>query len=216
MKEIFDWVPWFRELASRIKEGGLQVLAEKAKQVDWRQDNPYLLRYGDENIDPFSFFYYLAARNERYKWKTVYRSVAKEFGLQTRIDYTSPEVGVIPSPPAIAALFHDRGDGKPNLLWKLFEQALSDSSVRSETFERAQNITGVGVRSLTQTLFLIEPTKFLPYDDKSVLSLGVCEDSKPPSKITWNKYRQEMENIGRAFPACATKYRCLLIFGQLI
>ena len=201
MKEIFDWVPWFEELASRIKAGGRQVLAEKAKEVDWRNDNPSLLRYGDENIDPFSFFYYLAALNRLGNWNTVYRSVAEVFGLRTPIDYTPSEVPIFPSPPALAALFHYKGSGKPQLLWELFEQALSDS-VRAETFEEAQKITNVGVRSLTQTLFLIEPTRFLPFDDKSVLSLGICKDSKPPSEITWNKYRQEVENIGRAFPAC--------------
>ena len=201
MKEIYDWVPWFQELASRIKEGGPQVLAERAKEVDWRNDNPSLLKHGDENIDPFSFFYYLAALNHLHNWNTVYRSVAEVFGLRTPIDYAPSEVPIFPAPPALAALFHYKGRGKPQLLWELFEQALSDS-VRSETFERALEIPNVGVRSLTQTLFLIEPTRFLPFDDKSVLSLGICEDNKPPTKITWNKYRQEMENIGRAFPAC--------------
>ena len=57
MKEIYDWVPWFRELARKIAEGGETYLIEKAKQVNWGED-PSLLRYGDEGIDPFSFFYF--------------------------------------------------------------------------------------------------------------------------------------------------------------
>ena len=66
MKEIYGWVPWFGELAGKIAEGGETYLAEAAKKVKWRNDGKVqpLLRYGDENIDPFSFFYSLAQRSQ--------------------------------------------------------------------------------------------------------------------------------------------------------
>ena len=67
MKEIHDWVPWFRELAGKIAEGGEAYLIEKAKQVDWVKEKPALLEYGDKGIDPFSFFYFLASKNTRIK-----------------------------------------------------------------------------------------------------------------------------------------------------
>ena len=66
--------------------GGRQVLAEKAKEVDWRNDNPirFCSRYGDENIDPFSFFYYSGCtESSTGNWNTVYRSVAEVFGLRS-------------------------------------------------------------------------------------------------------------------------------------
>ena len=47
MKEIYDWVPWFQELAGKIAEGGEAYLIKKAKQVKWGGD-PSLLKYGDE------------------------------------------------------------------------------------------------------------------------------------------------------------------------
>ncbi len=62
MREIYDWVPWFRELAGKIAEGGEAYLIEKARRVDWRNEKPALLEYGDEGIDPFSFFYFLASK----------------------------------------------------------------------------------------------------------------------------------------------------------
>ena len=52
MKEIYDWEPWFRELARKIEEGGEAYLIEKAKQVTWGR-NPSLLRHDDKGIDPF-------------------------------------------------------------------------------------------------------------------------------------------------------------------
>ena len=34
MKEIYGWVPWFRELAQKIESGGRRFLIERAKKVD--------------------------------------------------------------------------------------------------------------------------------------------------------------------------------------
>ena len=90
MKEIFDWVPWFQELARKINEGGRQKLDEKARKVDWGKRNPALLKFGDENIDPFSFIYYLAALNTLNNWKTVYKEVADVFGIRNQV-YINPD-----------------------------------------------------------------------------------------------------------------------------
>ena len=62
MKEIYSWVPWFRELARKIEEGGETYLIQKAKQVEWEGDLS-LFQYGDKGIDPFSFFYFLASKS---------------------------------------------------------------------------------------------------------------------------------------------------------
>ena len=201
MKEIFDWVPWFQELASRIGEGGRQTLAEKARKVDWGLSDPSLLKYGDENIDPFSFFYFLAYRGRASSRRKVYPSVANVFEIQTSIDYDYEAGFIFPTTLPLSLLFHDKGDGNTRLLWDLFSQALSDS-VSYETFEGAQEIYGVAVPKLTQTLFLINPTKFLPFDDHGVLTLGITDWMKPPSRIKWAKYCLEMEKIRNAFPEC--------------
>ena len=65
MRETCDWALWSRELARKIAEGGEQYLIDRAKAVEWQDDasspRPYdLFRYGDENIDPLSFFSTLA------------------------------------------------------------------------------------------------------------------------------------------------------------
>ena len=200
MKKIFDWVPWFRELANKIGEGGPGYLAARAAEVNWRQPNPPLLRA--KKIDPFSFFSYLATNNSKVGWKTVYRSVSDVFGKRISID-SLPDEGsfYFPMPRAVGALFFGKDGGNPDLLWELFRQALSDS-VRDETFETAQEIKWVKIRKLSQTLFLIDPTRFLPFDDHSVLSLGVGNLKELPSKITWAQYRQEIGKIKAAFPGC--------------
>ena len=201
MKEIFDWVPWFQELARRINEGGQRTLAEKARKVGWGVSDPALLKFGDQNIDPFSFFYFLASRNNPANWKTVYQSVAKVFELETPIDYDLDQGFIFPTPMQLNLLFHGgEDDGNPDLLWNLFGQVLADS-VRQETFEDVQEIRNVAVAKLTQALFLIDPIRFLPFDVQSVLSLGIT-DWKLRPRITWAKYCQEMEKIREAFPGC--------------
>ena len=90
MKEIHDWVPWFRELAGKIAEGGEAYLIEKARQVRWGGEKPALLRFGDENIDPFSFFYFLASKNTRKQREKVYGSVHKVFEIEIPL----PDTGI--------------------------------------------------------------------------------------------------------------------------
>ena len=52
MKEIYDWVPWFKELGERIAEGGDHYLIDRSKTVEWKSDGsaPAILKCGDENI----------------------------------------------------------------------------------------------------------------------------------------------------------------------
>ena len=95
MKEIYAWAPWFKALAGKIAEGGEGYLIEKAKEIKWGKDDgtnkrvqgskdtPALLRYGDDSIDPFSFFYFLAQKNTTQQCNTVYTSVGEVFGIDS-------------------------------------------------------------------------------------------------------------------------------------
>ena len=108
MKEIYDWVPWFRELARKIAEGGETYLIEKAKQVNWGED-PSLLRYGDEGIDPFSFFYFLASKNTVNELKPVYYSVSRVFEIKSPLpDMGMSDYYIFPSPDARYNNFYNK------------------------------------------------------------------------------------------------------------
>ena len=123
MKEIYDWVPWFEELSTKIADGGKQYLIEKAKQVAWKADNTKarLLDYDDENIDPFSFFYTLAGNNGSDTSRSrVFPSVAEIFSLNSKLNLNSNHNFIFPTPPMINTLFHGDGEGDPKLLWRLF------------------------------------------------------------------------------------------------
>ena len=72
-----------------LAELGIQYLIDRAKRVTWRRDGNEdpLLKYGDENIDPLSFFYTLASKNTGTEARNrVYASIAKTFDMTIEID----------------------------------------------------------------------------------------------------------------------------------
>ena len=208
-----DWAHWFRELAQKIAEGGEQYLIDKSKEVAWQDDDgesssePFrLLRYGDENIDPLSFFYTLASRSGRGEGRQrIYSSVAKAFGMTREPAYDHRFI--FPTPNPVNTLFHYRGEGNPPLLWNLFREAVRGvGTVTPNHFERALDVGGVATRKLTQALFLVNPEDFLPFDDQ-IEPLGPFDsisipNSWPGFRISWTDYRKWIDQVRASFPGC--------------
>ena len=205
MKEIYDRVPWFRELAKNIEAGGEAYLNDKAKQVDWG-NNPSLLNYGDESIDPFSFIYFLAQKNTRNQREPVYTSIHEIFeisgklpapGMEELYNHPTP-----PSSPPASALFHDTENFKPDLLWKLFRQAVKSDKdnlyIEPENFKLALDIENVGVPKLTQCLFLINPECFLPIYNSPVQRQMMNEIKKE----LLTAYKTIIDRTKEIFPEC--------------
>ena len=206
-----DWAPWSRELARKIADGGERYLIDMAKAVPWQDDasspRPYgLLRYGDENIDPLSFFYTLASwRNgpqKNRKW--IYSSVAEAFSM-TR-DPAFDHRFIFPTPPGVNTLFHNAGKGAPPLLWNLFREAVQGiESVTPDHFERALEIGRVATQKLTQALFLVNPEEFLPFDEKAK-HLKLFDANALPkdwkNSIGWTDYRKWLGEVRDSFPGC--------------
>ena len=216
MKEIYDWAPWFRNLAQRIAEGGPELLIERAKKVEWKEDRSEapLLKYGDENIDPFSFFYYLAGYSSSAKSRErIYPSIAEQFRVSDPQHLDRDEAFYFPIPSLVNVLFHSNGKGNPVLLWNLFRQTVEGPhAVEASDFEGALKIPHVALSKLTQALFLVNPEEFLPFD-KTVLPLGIST-LKKPVEIEWSRYRDELGRIREAFPGCRPYEVNLLAYLQ--
>lgn len=56
-------------------------MVDKSKILEW-DENKNLLNYGDEGIDPFSFFYFLASKKTPLIFEEVYESVHNVFDLK--------------------------------------------------------------------------------------------------------------------------------------
>ena len=200
MKQDYIWVPWFSELARKISENGEEYLIKKSKEVNWINDEPALLAYGDENIDPFSFFYFLASKMWINEQETVYSSVHKVFEMEAEC----PGKSII---PAIFTnhLFHDGKIFRPDLLWILFHEAV-DSDIDQQNFKNVLYIRGVGVTKLTQCLFLINPLRFFSVDKKIAklqrLSGVHAAHIEINSDEGFEHYESILKDIKIFFPGC--------------
>ena len=182
MKELFDWIPWFEELAVKVAEVRREGLVERAREVDWAGLRRAVLAQGDKGADPLTFFYHLASIKGP-KRRTVYASVAKEFGIEIDLDYGFNDGFIFPTGDPRNIEFHDTGDD-PNLLWDMFDQARacglggkSHDVAIADTFEKSLQVKGAGIAKLTQALFLINPRSFLPFDTAAVLPLGQVQEA---------------------------------------
>ena len=203
MKEIYDWVPWFRELGERIAAGGEGHLVDKAKMLAWKPDGSEsaLLKYGDHNVDPLSFFYTLASQSKsRESRNRIYPSISNAFGMTGMPNLDLDDAFIFPTPPGINTLFHSGGTGDPELLWRLFRDSVSGfESVNPIDFEAALKLRKIATRKLTQVLFLVNPHEFLPIDDHSK-SLGFF--GSIPKHMSLEQYESLVRQIRKAFPGC--------------
>ena len=201
MKEIYSWVPWFRELAKKIATGGEAYLSEKANDVEWGKSRA-LLKYGDENIDPFSFFYFLAGKNTNNQRAPVYRSVHKVFDIVCKPPKTGGrDTFIIPTPPGQATLFHDGKNFDPTILWRLFRQAVKDKpDIQAQDFQAALKINKVGVAKLSQCLFLINPRCFIPIDKCFPGQQAIENQIK--GQDGWNICERAFDRTKQDFPGC--------------
>ena len=191
----YSWVPWFGELVAKIAKNGEGYLVEKAKAVRWTKDDVALLRYGDENIDPLSFLYFLARDRGDEMLHSELKSVHEVFSIPAEYPEIVP---FIPRPNGVNTLFHQGGKGRPDLIWRLFKQAAKESpQISSSDFDATLKIKNVKIKKLTQTLFMVNPNYFLPADDTN----GVLPEFQK-NVGNYDEYVTRMEAIRRIFPGC--------------
>ena len=206
IKQHYLWVPWFKELAAKIADGGEQYLIDRAKKVNWMSKSPLLLRFGEEGIDPLSFFYILASKNNEKRFQTIFESVRNSFGLTSRDITKIGEASIFPTPPGIAQLtFHDEVNFNPGLLWKFFRQIATSEPIDHDDFSNVLSINGVGVPKLSQVLSLINPDRFHPIDQWIAEKLSEGDVNTLKRKIMnegYPAYETAMADIYSSFPNC--------------
>ena len=209
MRQNYAWVPWFRELVEKILEAGETDLSDLSKGIDWGKGDAAINKYGVENVDPFSFLYFLAQKNSSNLFRRVYSSVRKEFDLRKDL-LESP---IVPTPsPNTTALFHDGETFNPEALWRLFRDAAGTETGNDESivrnFGESLGIKMVGVSKLTQTLYLVNPERFLPFDKhiggamSGWLGSTFPQLEKEIKDKGYARYVDILRRIKGEFPAC--------------
>jgi len=202
MRNMYAWVPWFRELSARIAEGGERGLIECAKRVEWTAEDPYVLRFGDEYIDPLSFLNYVSSALRSME------SVHEVFEMDSARPQDEDWEFVFPMVGAGRAILHGGEASGPGRLWELFRQARPDEpQIKAGTINSVLKLPGAGVYNLTSALCLINASKFLPIGrqavalGKKVPTLSELGKQKK-STFTLSTYEAIMRQAEKAFPGC--------------
>lgn len=198
----YTWKDWLVELATKIATNGETYLTERARAVDWLKDDVPLLAYRDENIDPMSFLYFLAQRNTANQFDDIFRSVHKVFDIGLNFPKSRPFIPV-PTPPT-PTLFHNGISFRPDLLWRLFKQAAPTHErpiIQPEDFNAVLGLPNVGMSKLTQTLFIANPSHYLPADGSDKRALPRHPELEEDVR-NFEDYLHRMEALGRLFPGC--------------
>ena len=200
----YTWVAWLEELATTIAGNDEHYLVGKAKDVDWKKDKDKvrLLMYGDENIDPLSFLYFLAQRNTTNQFEDIFGSVHEVFGITSDFPGTRP---FIPTPTSnTTTLYHNAKSFDPDLLWRLFRQAVpidGEPEIQSEDFDAVLDLPGVGIPKLTQTLFIANPIRFLPVD--RIIRTALPQPEIHDDVEDYEGYVTMMDAVNGLFPGCS-------------
>ena len=110
MRQDYSWVPWFRALVANILANGRDWLVDRARSVHWGNDNPAILQHGAENVDPFSFLYFLAGyagESRATLLRPVYESVHDKFDIGEEFPKACKENNLVIPAPSANFLFHD-------------------------------------------------------------------------------------------------------------
>ncbi len=215
MRQDYSWVPWFRALVANILANGRDWLVDRARSVHWGNDNPAILQHGAENVDPFSFLYFLAGyagESRATLLRPVYESVHDKFDIGEEFPKACEENNLVIPAPSANFLFHDGEPSSTELLWNLFRHAADADSANgdrmSEGFADVLSVPDVSVDKLTETLFLIDPEKFLPVDRQIIDPMSRYLDTNFPQVEQSIKqdgyilYKEIVGRIRRAFPGC--------------
>ena len=199
----YTWADWLVALATTIAENGERYLAERARAVNWGKDDVPLLAYGDENIDPMSFLYFLAQRNTTHQFDGIFGSVHKVFDVGLDFPESRP---FIPAPtPNTKTLFHDGNSFRPDLLWRLFRQAApihEVPAIQPEDFNAVLALPNAGMSKLTQTLFIANPSHYLPAD-RSAKGALPHHPALEGDVVNYEDYLHRMGILRHLFPGCA-------------
>lgn len=172
--KYYDWVVFFASMCKEINTyasnlNNRENLLMDAAIKTFKPEHA-ILQYN--TIDPFSFIYALAQQNTVNRRTEIFSNAKSTFNIVEPI----PSDHIFPTPtPNALSLFYARGNyidkegtviGN-NCLWQLFKEAYEGEALSEEYFLQALSLKNVGFTKLSQALFLINPKKYIAFDNQT-------------------------------------------------
>lgn len=197
--EQYTWIPAFKAIADWIvdyedkQEELVNILAKTG--ITKGLEDEYIEEEKKEalkEIDPFTFFaafMKFGVKNREKLISKLINVIGKDISLPKDFD------GV---PTAQALKFwlfpykYIRSDDSIPLLWELFRQA-RNGDIKEQDFNSALKILGTGFTKLTQYLFYINPSQYLPIDAQTEPWLEQQGFTLPQE--SWSDYQNLLEKL---------------------
>lgn len=181
MEKGFDWVPFFEEMAQKLRayRGKQHELIEVLRRANVKgldDENPKGTKIPLAEVDPFTFFALLNKHGTANRQR-ILEVVKPALGITAPLpqDFS----GVPTANPLKVWYFpylFEKNPGDMDTLWDLFEDVVSGREIDDAVFERALQIKSVGFSKMTQGIFRAAPRKFFPIDIQTrgyLASLGI-------------------------------------------
>ena len=201
----FTWVPFYKELAEKIKDYRnrqielIELLRTAGVDNGLFDEKPKGNKIDLQEIDPFTFFSLINKYPDEQRRIRILVNLKKSLNITSEIP--SDFNGVPTSMPLSAWYFpakYLRDNMQMPSLWDLFIQALS-GKVTDPLFSNVLKMNKIGPAKLTQGLFWMNPDAFLPVDKWTKKSLP--NDGQFSDAASYIKIIQELrEKTGNNFP----------------
>lgn len=192
----FDWVAFYKELASKLlqfKNGRAELVAKVIKIYEVTGINMPTLEKGNHlvDIDPFTVFglFNKSSMKESNRIK-ILSAVAELFSVSAPVPTSFDSIPVLNNQNATFYYFiGDREDRDIDDLWELFSVALAyaanptadNRQTLSKFFDLAINKKGNGNSKITIGMYWIAPNSFLNLDQRN--TWYIYESGKIPADL---------------------------------
>lgn len=191
MTEDFSWINLYKEISQYIltnfknnHQGLIEVIESLGMSLTDRSKDGTNIPLID--IDPFTFFSCFNKYANSQARAVKLEGLKKAWALKSSVPFDYPGVPTRnPQNIQFFAYSFERQKTDIELLWELFEQTLS-CTVNPVTFNKALKIKCVAITSLTQAMFWVSPSSYLPFDANTKSLFG---STKAPVVKDWGSYQ---------------------------
>lgn len=173
MTDLFDWVPFYEELAPklaqyRLKQQDLISILANSGVNGLADQSPEGVQVPLTEIDPFTFLA-LINKQSAGERKKILQKIKQLMGIRASV----PEHyhGIPKADARQAWLFpykFERGPNDVEKLWDLYDAVMSGKGISANVFDAAYKVKYAGHAKLTQAIFRAAPTRFFPVDRQTV------------------------------------------------
>lgn len=194
----YQWIGYFKHLTDKILEYQNHRGEFRKKVISGLSEYSKIGNYEISGIDPLSFIYELARLWIRKDKKIIYNKVAEEFNIQC--DLENIDKWIFLNPIRNTFFYYGNELQNNNIHWDIFIMAKNTKFIDEKIFQNILEIKNISIAKLTQVLSIIEPDKYIPYDQRTTNYSHINYNKNEYQYINYKKHIELIQNL---FPKCS-------------